>query len=68
MSSKSDIKKHKIKANKIQCQICREIIESAHVHDFRMCKCGRCDVDGGSEYLRRIGDQFLYIEMSEYEN
>lgn len=57
----------KIKSNKIQCQLCREIIESKYTHDFKYCKCKMCAVDGGKEYLRRLGDSLLYIELSEYE-
>lgn len=51
-------------SNKIQCLRCADIIESKHVHDFRMCKCGSCGVDGGLYYARRIGKDFK--ELSEY--
>jgi hypothetical protein len=57
----------KIKINKIQCQLCREIIESKYINDFKMCKCGKCGVDGGHEYIKRIGDSLLYIELSEFD-
>lgn len=53
-----------IKVNKIQCTVCREIIESRHVHEYRKCSCGCCGVDGGDEYLRRTGGH--YIELSEF--
>ena len=55
-----------IKRNRIQCGHCHDIIESVHRHDFQMCKCGKTSVDGGTDYLRRIGSKF--IELSEYIN
>lgn len=53
-----------IKTNKIKCLSCNEIIESKTAHDFKRCKCGHVAVDGGKEYLRRIGTNFK--ELSEY--
>lgn len=40
---------------KIQCNKCKDIIESKHVHDFVRCKCQAIFVDGGDEYLRYGG-------------
>jgi hypothetical protein len=34
------------------------------VHDFRYCKCQSVAVDGGYEYLERIGNQSDYQETS----
>jgi hypothetical protein len=31
----------------IQCKKCNEIIESKHVHDFKLCSCKAVGVDGG---------------------
>ena len=45
----------KIKTNKIKCKKCGDIIESTSVHDFKWCSCGTVAVDGGHEYLRRLG-------------
>lgn len=45
--------KSKIIRNMAKCNICGDIIESKHVHDFKYCKCGRIFVDGGHAYLRR---------------
>ena len=42
----------KIKTNKIQCNFCKDIIESVHRHDFKSCFCGRVSVDGGKDYMR----------------
>lgn len=46
---------NKITVNKIRCRKCGDIIESKSVHDFRSCKCGSVAVDGGHNYLRRVG-------------
>ncbi|WP_442876675.1 DUF7695 domain-containing protein [Eisenbergiella porci] len=39
----------KILKNCIQCKICRDVIESKSVHDFKSCFCGVCSMDGGLE-------------------
>ena len=39
--------------NAVQCNLCRDIIESTYKHDLVTCKCGCCSVDGGLDYLRR---------------
>ena len=58
----------KIKRNMIRCKKCGDIIESKSVHDFQMCSCGSCYIDGGHEYIR-IGGNFKDIEiLTEYEN
>ena len=58
----------KILVNKIQCVHCGEIMESKSVHDFKMCECGACGIDGGLLYLRRIGTPDDYVELSVVEN
>lgn len=50
--------------NKIKCNHCGEVIESISEHDFKMCKCGKVGVDGGKEYLRRLGCPEDYTELS----
>ena len=45
----------KILVNKIRCKKCGDIIESKSVHDFKFCKCEAVAVDGGHDYLRRVG-------------
>lgn len=45
----------KILQNKIQCNYCKEILISRYRHDFKMCKCDKIGVDGGSFYLKRTG-------------
>ena len=60
-------KMFKIKTNKIKCNKCGDIIESYNVHDFKFCSCGSVAVDGGREYLRRVGNYEDIIDLSEYE-
>ena len=60
----------KIKTNKIQCNFCKDIIESIHRHDFKSCLCGRVSVDGGKDYLKRCfteSPEKDYTELTEYE-
>lgn len=52
-----------ILSNKIQCNKCKDIIESKHRHDFVTCSCGAVSVDGGKDYLRRLGTD--YSDLSE---
>lgn len=58
---------NKITVNKIRCKKCGDIIESKSVHDFRYCKCGSVAVDGGHNYLRRVGNLEDWEDLSEYE-
>ena len=55
----------KIIQNKIRCNKCLDVIESTHRHDFRFCKCGAVAVDGGKDYLRRLGDLHDMEELSQ---
>ena len=58
-----------IHKNMIRCKHCGEILESYSIHDFKMCKCGACGVDGGHDYLRRTytskTSEEDFIELSE---
>lgn len=54
----------KIICNKIQCKNCKDVIESTYVHDFKWCSCKSVAVDGGCEYLRRLGNKEDYEELS----
>ena len=60
-------KRKKIKRNIAQCMKCNDIIESYHRHDFVGCSCGTIYVDGGKDYLRRVGKFEFLKELSEYE-
>ena len=62
-----DLSDKKILVNKIQCKKCNDIIGSKHVHDFKWCTCKSIAVDGGLEYLRRVGKLEDIIELSEFE-
>lgn len=50
--------------NAIKCNKCESIIKSEHTHDFKWCKCKSVAVDGGHEYLRRVGEPNDYTELS----
>lgn len=50
--------------NKIQCKYCKDIIESKKCHDLKRCSCGKVAVDGGTEYMRIIGNKDDYIDLS----
>lgn len=57
-------KKQIIKGNKIKCKKCGNIIESKTTNDLKRCSCGAVAVDGGKEYLKRIGNDEEYEELS----
>lgn len=50
--------------NAVICNKCDDFIVSKHRHDFVTCKCGNIAVDGGQEYLRRVGTMKSYVDMS----
>lgn len=52
----------KIVENKIKCNLCGDEIVSTTGHDFKWCTCKSVAVDGGKNYLRRVG--IPYTEMS----
>lgn len=49
--------------NVAKCKKCGDIINSVHRHDFVTCSCGAISIDGGSNYMRKIGnsDDFAHI-------
>lgn len=55
----------KIITNKAKCKKCGDIIESKYTHNFVTCKCGALSVDGGKDYLRRLGNIDDFEDMSE---
>ena len=57
-------KKRIIEVNSIKCKKCGDIIESKTVNDLKKCSCGAVAVDGGKEYLKRIGNEKDYEELS----
>ena len=50
--------------NAVTCLACGDFIVSKHRHDFVTCTCGAVSVDGGQEYLRRVGDFANAIDLS----
>jgi len=56
----------KIIRNRAGCKSCLQVIESKHCHDFVTCKCGAVSVDGGKDYLRRVGNLDQVEELSEF--
>ena len=60
-------KSSKIIYNAVICNHCGDRVQSTHRYDFRYCSCGKIAVDGGLEYLRRVGDIYGYTEVSLYE-
>jgi hypothetical protein len=63
----NDAPRRKIIKNAAQCLSCNDIIESKHRHDFVTCRCEKLSVDGGHDYLRRVGDFENSLDLSEYE-
>jgi len=57
--------KIEIKRNRIKCLKCEDMIESTYRWDFVWCKCKSVAVDGGLDYLRRVGKETDYEDMSE---
>lgn len=58
-------KKEEIISNKIKCKKCGDIIESKSTNDYKKCSCGAVAVDGGKDYLKRMGNEENYKELSE---
>lgn len=56
----------RILRNIIKCKKCGDVIESKHRHQFVWCGCTSIAVDGGLEYLRRVGDLDNFEDLSEF--
>lgn len=54
--------------NQAKCGKCGDVIVSKFRHDFVQCQCGAIAVDGGNDYIRRIGDPSDFIEVTEEES
>lgn len=57
-------KKEEIISNKIKCKKCGDIVESKSTNDYKRCSCGAVAVDGGIDYLKRVGNEADYKELS----
>lgn len=51
--------------NRVRCKSCQSVIESKHRHDFVWCACKSIAVDGGRDYLKRVGNLDNFEELSE---
>ena len=58
-------KKEEIISNKIKCKKCGDIIESKSTNDYKKCSWGVVTVDGGKDYLKRMGNEENYEELFE---
>ncbi len=52
--------------NAAQCNRCQDIIESRTVHEFRQCSCKSIAVDGGKEYIKRVGESSAFKDLSRF--
>ena len=50
---------------KIRCKKCGDILESKYRHDFKMCSCKSCYIDGGNDYCRVGGNKEDYEWIDE---
>ena len=55
----------KLIKNKWKCLYCNDIIESKHQHEYTTCKCGAMSIDGGTSYIRLVGDLDMMENMCE---
>ena len=58
---------YSIFVNRIKCKHCGDVLTSETRNDFKMCSCGKVGIDGGEDYLRRLGYPENYDEMSIME-
>lgn len=56
----------KLIKNAFKCLYCKDIIESKHQHHFISCKCGKTSIDGGTSYIRLVGDLDMIQDKCEY--
>ena len=56
----------KLIKNAFKCLYCNNIIESKHQHHFISCKCGKMSIDGGTLYIRLVGDLDMIQDKCEY--
>jgi hypothetical protein len=40
----------------VMCANCLDVIQSEHRHDFKKCGCGVIAIDGGSDYIKVVGN------------
>ena len=57
-----------IVTNKIQCNKCKQILESHQEDNIKFCKCNTISINGGTKYLIRTGKSTEYTELSEFKD
>lgn len=52
---------------RIRCKLCGDVLQSKYRHDFQMCSCESCFIDGGDEYCRIGGepDHWEFVDSEE---
>lgn len=55
------------KRNAARCLRCQTVAESRSRHERRSCECGMVTVDGGLDYLKRLGGPFEELSISADE-
>ena len=55
---------NRIITNHVTCVHCMTELRSYATHDFQQCKCGKVAIDGGLDYLKRVGDEKNYVDHS----
>ena len=53
------MREKQIALNKGFCGRCKEQLVSYHRHNFVTCSCGSSSLDGGTEYIRWLGDTVI---------
>ena len=53
-----------IVSNQIICKNCGDSIYSMHRHHYVTCSCGSCSVDGGQDYLKRVGSGWEDVSIT----
>ena len=56
----------KLIKNRWKCLYCGDIIESKHQHHFGSCRCGKTSIDGGTSYIRLLGDLDMIEDACVY--
>ena len=56
----------KLIKNRWKCLYCGDVVESKHRYDYVTCNCGKSNCDGGTSYIRLVGDLDMMQDMCEY--
>lgn len=54
-------RKIEIETNGAVCLSCKDFIRSMNRHDYKMCSCWETWVDGGSWYIKRLGNNYIDV-------